>query len=87
MINGTVINADNSQAVVDGPTVVNVELDSGEIVETRIESGETACLAEFVINGFNVKKGDYVQVYGEVVNDTYIRPCALKEHYFQVIQP
>ena len=85
VVSGVVIGVDMEGVAVDGPALVMIETEEGDVKTIAIPSmGILLCEASRIDDVFAVKAGDRVRVQGDITPDGYILPCEEEEHYFEV---
>lgn len=84
---GVILSVDLEQAALDGPYILTIESDDGELSAISVPSmGLPLCPAyqnKNIGDVYLLKQGDKIEVRGEVAEDGTIVPCSLSEHYLR----
>ena len=83
---GVVIDVDTTQAMVDGPVIIELAVDNGTRIIAIPSMGLPLCAArENIDDVWSLEVGAGIEVYGAVDPETgYIVPCESDEHYLRV---
>ncbi len=87
-LNGVILAIDTTQAAVDGPLLITLESEQGEVATIAVPSmGQPLCEAYKAGNladAFSLVPGDKLDVRGMVSDSGSIVPCESAEHYLRV---
>lgn len=85
-ISGTVLAVDTEQAAVDGPVLITVEENDGDLVTVAVPTmGINLCeAADNIENVFNLRVGDTISVNGSYDTSGNVVPCESADHYLQI---
>lgn len=86
---GTIVSVDAEQAMVDGPVLITLREESGEVAVIAVPSmGLPTCAARAnMADAFALAPGQYIEVRGAVGVDGMIIPCESADHYLRVVAP
>lgn len=80
---GTIINIDQSQIILDGPSIITInDADVGTFIVAVPSMGLPLCpAADNIADVAQAAVGDTIEVSGSMDSDGYIVPCDSPEHY------
>lgn len=85
-VSGTVVSVNTEQVAVDGPALVTVQTEDGEVVVAVPSMGINLCAArDNIADVYELSSGDEVAVLGSVGENDMIIPCESADHYLRVV--
>jgi hypothetical protein len=87
-LRGVITSVDTTQAMVDGPYLVNISSDSGEEATIAVPSmGILLCEAkDNIVDIAQLQEGLIVEVSGTLDESMRVVPCASSNDYLRIIQ-